>query len=255
MRRKSQLFISLSLLLANASAFAALDGTADSNSFASQQNGDQIWDGASLQNDWVLNGGHTTAALSLSGSNLVFNADANNGWVEHDNGSTPWETATGKWTLEVSAKLVDNDPAINDGFVLWGERDGNRGVLWIQANSVTDLDGAEIAGGLDNTDGFHTFRVAFDPTDDTAAPGGTHHVWRDNVLISGAGVDINLAGGTNNRLIVGDCCTGIGNPVDQFEIEYIRYQPNMALAPVPEPSSIALSLLGIFGLFAARRHR
>ena len=234
-------------------AFAALDGAADSSTFDNQYDGNSIWDGAALQNGWGQNGGHTPAALSLSGSNLVFSPDENNGWIEHDNDATPWELGSGKWTVEVELKLNDNDPNVNDGITLWAERDNNRGVLWIQGNAVSDIDGGEIAGGFDNTDAFHTFRVAFDPTDDTASPSGTHHVWRDDILLSGSGVDINLAGGTASRLIVGDCCTGIGNPVDQYEIGYVRYQADMALAPIPEPNSLVLVGLGIIGFVSFRR--
>jgi len=230
-------------------ATAALDGTADSSTFASQYNGDQIWDGSATINDWVLNGGNTTAALSLSGSNLVVSADQNNGWVEHDNDSTAWESSAGNWTVEINAKLNNIADDVSDGLVIWGERDGNRGVLWIQDTAVTDIDGNVILDGIDNTDGFHTFRVAYDSAD------ALHHVWRDGTLLSGAGVDINLAGGTNSRLIIGDCCTNIGNPVDQYELGFVRYQADQALAVVPEPSTGLLCGLGCLALLSIRRRR
>lgn len=236
-------------------ALAALDGTADSSAFTNQYNGNQIWDGSAFVNDWVQSGGHTPAAVSVSGSNLIVSPDADNGWVQHDSDTTAWETGSGNWTIEVSVKLNDVDSAVNDGMVVWGERDGNRGVLWIQDQAVSDLNGVEIASGFDNTDGFHTYRIAFDSTDMSAGTTGTHHVWRDDVLLSGAGVDINLAGGSLSRLIVGDCCTNIGNPVDQYELAYIRYQPDMALAPVPEPNSIFLLCMGLLGLLRLRSRR
>ena len=240
-------FSGVLLFLFPATASAALDGAADSSTFASQFDGNQIFDGTSLINDWVQNGGHTPAAFSLSGGTLVVTPDANNGWVEHDNDFTPWELSAGSWTLEVEVKLNDTDPGVNDGLVLWGERDGNRGVLWIQAGSITDLSGTVLADGLDNTDGFHTIRVAYDSNE------ALHHVWRDGALLSGAGVDINLAGGNLSRLIIGDCCTGIGNPVDQFELGYVRYQADQALAVIPEPTTAILIGLGCLGLMSGRR--
>lgn len=243
------LFCAGAVLLTANSATAALDGMADSSSFSNQYSGDQIWDGATLLNDWGLNGGNTAAALSLSGNNLVVSADANNGWVEHDNDSTAWESSDGNWTVEINAKLNDTDVGVNDGFVIWGERDGNRGVLWIQGTSVTDINGNVIVDGIDNTDDFHTFRVAYDATD------ALHHVWRDGDLLSGAGVDINLAGGTSSRLIIGDCCTGIGNPVDQYELGYVRYQADQALSVVPEPGSMNLAVIGGLAILAIRRSR
>ncbi len=243
------LFCAGAVLLTANSATAALDGMADSSSFSNQYSGDEIWDGATLLNDWVLNGGNTAAALSLSGSNLVVSADANNGWVEHDNDTTAWESSDGNWTVEINAKLNDTDVGVNDGLVIWGERDGNRGVLWIQGTSVTDISGNVIVDGIDNTDDFHTFRVAYDATD------ALHHVWRDGDLLSGVGVDINLAGGTSSRLIIGDCCTGIGNPVDQYELGYVRYQADQALSVVPEPGSMNLAVIGGLAVLAIRRRR
>lgn len=236
-------------------ATAQLDGTADSSTFAYQYDGAAIWDGTAFLNQWGQAGGHTPAALGLSGTDLVFSPDANNGWVQHDADNTPWESASGKWTVEINLKLNDLDETIEDGIVIWGERDGNRGVLWIQDDAVTDINGTPIATGLDNTDGFHTFRIAFDPTDTTASPGGTHHIWRNNELLSGAGVDINLAGGNQSRLIIGDCCTNIGNPVDQYEIGYIRYQPDMALAAVPEPNTFVLAAVSSLALLGVRRRK
>ncbi|MCA9212253.1 MAG: PEP-CTERM sorting domain-containing protein, partial [Planctomycetales bacterium] len=230
-------------------AVAAIDGAADSSTFSNQYDGDQIFDGSAAINAWVINGGNTAAAYELSGSNLVVSADANNGWVEHDNDSTPWESSAGNWTVEISAKLNNTDDAVNDGLVIWGERDGNRGVLWIQGESVTDISGNVIADGLVNTNDFHTYRVAYDSAD------ALHHVWRDGELLSGAGVDINLAGGNNSRLIIGDCCTGIGNPVDQYELGYVRYQADQALSVVPEPSSFLLAIFGGLALLATRRLR
>ena len=202
----------------------------DSSNFDNQYNGNEIWNGATFVNQWAQNGGATAASLSLNGTNLIQDNDDNNGWVEHDNDSTPWELGTGSYTLEVTGVLNDTDGAEEDGFVLWTALDGNRQVIWIQDDSINLLDGTELLGGLDNTNGLHTIRVAYDATDTTAGADGTYHVWHDGLLITGSGI-ARQAGTTSSRLIVGDCCTSIGNPVDQFEIGSIRYDMDDAFEP------------------------
>ena len=70
--------------------------------------------------------------------------DANNGWVEHDNDSTPWELGSGSYTVEITTTLNDTDPAENDGFTIWTALGGSRQVIWIQDDSINTL-----AGGRD----------------------------------------------------------------------------------------------------------
>ena len=75
-----------------------------------------------------------------------------------------------------------------------------------------------------------TVRVAYDADDTTAGPDGTYHVWWNNVPITDTGI-ARQAATTSTRLIVGDCCTSIGNPVDEFEVGYIRYDMDGAFEP------------------------
>lgn len=125
--------ISLPLTLRTGSAFDGFN--VNSSTFANQYNGSQIWDGATFQNDWTQAGygagNDPIPALSLNGTalritNSVVATPAgagNNGWVQQDTGSTPWELGTGNWTIELSGK-VNKATAAADNFVLWG--DGRR---------------------------------------------------------------------------------------------------------------------------------
>lgn len=208
----------------------------NSSTFDNLYNGNDIWDGASFQNLWNQAGGATTASLTTVGTTLQVLNDANNGWLEHDGGSTPWEAGTGSWTLEVSAKLTDTGAA-NDNFVLWTALGGQRLIINIQDDGVLyNTDGASLASGVDNTDVFHTFRIAYDSS------ATTFHVWRDDVALTGAGGVAPTTGTSNTRLIVGDCCTSIGNPIDQFEIDYVRYDMDGAFSPVADAGAVSLNI-------------
>jgi hypothetical protein len=208
----------------------------DSSNFDNRYNGNEIWNGTSFVNQWAQAGGATPAALSLNGTNLVQTNDANNGWIQHDDAdSTPWELGSGSFTVEMTAVLNDTNATLNDGFTLWAElggaTTGNRQILWIQNDSVNLLDGTELLGGIDNTDTLHTYRLAYDATDTSADATGTYHVWRDGLLITGSGIARQAAATVDSRLIAGDCCTSLGNPVDQYEIGYIRYDMDGAFEP------------------------
>jgi hypothetical protein len=227
--------------------------TGPSSGFANQYDGNQIWDGTNFVNQWAQAGGATPASLSLNGTNLVQTNDANNGWVQHDGGTTPWETGTGSFALEVSLKLNDTDLSLNDNIALWMEGQGNRQIIVVTSTAVHAWGGNSLGpvliDNVNNTDDFHTFRVNFNPNDTSAGPEGTYQVLRDGTLISGAGL-ARESGQSNSRLIVGDCCTQpLGNPVDQFEIQYVRY------TYVPEPGAIALCFAAMGGVLSRRRRR
>lgn len=243
-----RLFAALALSAGVASPSFGLDGfNVNSSTFANQYNGNQIWDGSAFQNMWSQAGGATTGALSLNGSALVINNAAsglpagNNGWVQQDSGTSPWELGTGNWTIELSGK-VNEATAAADAFVLWGTVGGSRSSITIEQNVVRYGEGGPaLLTGVTNNDAYHTYRIAYDATDLTASALGTYHVWRDNVPISGLGLP-RVAGDSNTRLIVGDCCSGIGNPVDPFEVQYVRYDMAGAFSPIADQAEMTLEI-------------
>ena len=87
----------------------------------------------------------------------------------------------------------------------------------------------------DNTDTFHTFRLAFE------AEAGLYYVWRDGKLLTPDGI-AKQAGTGANRFIVGDCCTGI--PMTTVDLKYIRYDTTGAFSPgKPSPEAPTLSIV------------
>ena len=221
------LLLAIVALVRHDACLANFDGfNVDSATFASQYTGIDIFDAntETFGAQWDFTGGSSTSSLSNSGATLVVNNNGNNGWLQQDSGSSPWEGGTGSWSLEVRAKLTDNS-ADNDGFTIWTDLNGENQIVWIQDDSVNLLDGTELLGGIDNTDGFHDFRVAYDDTL------GSYHVWRDGTFVTAPGGIAARTSSSDTRVIVGDCCTGIGNPIDQWEIDYVRYDMNGAFSP------------------------
>ena len=220
---------------------AAFDGfNVLSSTFDNQYDGIDIWDGAAYASGWdgATASGGTTADYSLNGNNLVYNFSTNNGWLQHDNNTTPWELGSGSWTVEVRAKVGSTGG--NSGLVIWGALNGERDILTVRENSVTNL-GGTVFDSASNTDGFHDFRLVYD------ADADVYHYFRDAVQITPL-TGIGQQGATGStRLIVGDCCSNIGGSPfggvgSSFELEYIRYDMTGAYSPTTDQGSTSLTI-------------
>ncbi|MCC6239683.1 MAG: PEP-CTERM sorting domain-containing protein [Phycisphaerales bacterium] len=118
------------------------------------------------------------------------------------------------------------------------------GVLAIGASHIYMRDAA--VGSAydtdDNTDGYHVFRMADDPTTNKLS------IWRDGVLIAD-----NVAPTTRNPALDKQLYFGDGG--SQFNgsasIDYVRWTAG-AYAPVPEPGSVSM-LAALAGLGLLRR--
>lgn len=192
----------------------------DSAAFEFTASAGEIFDGEDFGGDWVNAGGSTD--FELDGSVLTLTSADNNGWLEHDNGDTPWETGVaegGSWTAEIRVRLAEDD---NNGIVIWGANGSERAVILIETDGVSVLNG-DFLNDEDNTDGFHDFRVAYDAEDET------YLVWRDGEsLTPDEGLPAQAATG-NNRFIVGDCCSTV--EMTSVDLEYIRYDTTGAWSP------------------------
>lgn len=228
----------------------------DSSEFDFQFNGVDIFDGVDFQNDWSVAGDSDVGEPLLDGASVELNENGNvvlrqtpdnrNFWIQQDSDVSGWEDGVDggfiSWTLEVRAHLIGTEPdgdPVNNGFNLWAADGFQRGILTIQEDSVQSFGRpGEIFSDEPNDDGFHTIRMSYDADEDL------YFVWRDGELLSEDGFFAQAAT-TNNRLIIGDCCTAANdiNPFlfEELEIEYVRYDLDGSYAPLENPS-----LLGDF---------
>jgi len=211
-----------------AAAFAPKVTDLDSAEFELVAGPSDIYDGESLINGWVNAGGDVN--FELSGSHLSLVSAANNGWLQHDNDESVWEKGVadgGSWTAEISIRLANDE---GNGIVIWGANGAERNILQVNTHNTQTLTGT-VLDENDNTDAFHTFRLAFE------AEKGLYYVWRDGVLLTPDGI-AKQAGTGANRFIVGDCCSGI--PMTTVDLAYIRYDTTGAYSPgEPAPEAPA----------------
>ena len=109
-----------------------------------------------------------------------------------------------------------------------------RNILQVNTGNTQTLTGT-VLDENDNTDAFHTFRLAFESED------GLYYVWRDGVLLTPDGIAMQAGTGAN-RFIVGDCCSGI--PMSTVDLAYIRYDTTGAFSPgEPAPEAPTISVV------------
>ena len=162
------------------------------------------------------------------------------------------------FTLELSAKIIDQLAGTLGTFgVMMGPADatgassgvpdsslniGANGQTWGNINLAQTTVGD---GAYDNDDGeFHVFRLILDPATLLFS------VWRDGELLADDLGDCYVGPGYN-RMLIGDWYYKLGGTV---EFDYMRFTEG-AFAPVPEPSSLVLILLGLVGLACCRRRK
>jgi len=256
------------LLFGAGHASAAIDpatglNTADSSGFGfkyemdvAPNNPSQIdLDGNSVA-DFLANTGPTAFNTGVAGSTDGFTAtlDANrnpgaNQILTGQGGSSSWDTTafTGAsgYTIEVRLKMVSTgkplginlDANINDGGGYSWLNIQNDGQDW-GLSTLTDL------GSNDNSDDFHTFRIAYILNDTTPE----FWVWRDGVLLNPGGTSLAAGlGGNAKRVLFGSPSNSDYSGV--AELDYLRFT-NQALAPeaVPEPASLLLASCGLLAL-------
>ena len=158
----------------------------------------------------------------------------NNGWLQHDNAESAWEKGVadgGSWTAEISVRLANDE---GNGLVIWGANGVERNILQVNTGNTQTLTGT-VRDENDNTDAFHTFRLAFE------SEAGRYYVWRDGVLLTPDGIAMQAGTGAN-RFIVGDCCSGI--VMTTVDLAYIRYDTTGAFSPgEPTPEAPTLSVV------------
>ena len=181
-----------------------------------------IYDGENLVNGWANAGGATN--FELNDGYVSLTGAANNGWLQHDNNESVWEKGVadgGSWTAEISVRLADDD---GNGLVIWGANGAERSILQVNTGNTQAFNGA-VLDESDNTDGFHTFRLAFE------SEAGLYYMWRDGVLLTADGL-AKQAGTNANRFIVGDCCSSY--LMTTVDLAYIRYDTTGAFSPQAE---------------------
>ena len=204
----------------------------DSDGFELVAEPSDIYDGENLINGWVNAGGATNFELKDGYVSLI--GAANNGWLQHDNDESVWEKGVadgGSWTAEISVRLAADD---GNAVVIWGANGAERSILQVNTGNTQAFNGA-VLDTNDNTDAFHTFRLAFEAED------GLYYVWRDGVLLTADGL-AKQAGTGANRFIVGDCCSSY--LMTTVDLAYIRYDTTGAFSPVPRGAESTESVTG-----------
>lgn len=151
----------------------------------------------------------------------------------------------GGYTIEMRAQTIQTGArgAFDIACVMAGA--GKSATLVVSDTGLSwGLDGItnfDLMTGVDNSDVFHTFRVAQLPNSDS------YSVWRDGVLVAEELVSQYTEG--TSSIFIG---AGSANDTGTSQVDYIRvtagaYAP---VAPVPEPTAFCMAITGLIGLLA-----
>lgn len=194
---------------------------ADSSSFGSRFEGNEIWS-TSFLNSWAQAGtGTLTKSLPQATDLRLVNPGSGAVWIEGT--SSGWSAdCAGDWTVEIRLTFAANP----NGFALWLGTGTKRIIIEILADSTHDNGNNGFTASHNNIDGNpHVFRVCHDSAN------GRYHVWRDSARLTPADGVAYDATASDNRLILGDYTSGtFGNGFDAT-IDYVRYDTTGAWLP------------------------
>lgn len=220
--------------------FCSLSSAAmlDSSLFTDQYNGDVYpVSGYAETGPWVV-------APSSDGNILTYQSDvaSGGGFFVQD----PWAAdAASGWTLEFRLKIGTDAPEGSDGAFAFFMADGSNGLrtFFIGQNSFRTT---SLSDTSDNTDGFHTFRVA------KAAGTLDFNLWRDGVAVGSVNGWGGSTFGSDDFLFWADGGGAVGGPT--VEVDYVRFDITGAYEPViPEPSSCLSLAIAMGGVILTRR--
>lgn len=146
------------------------------------------------------------------------------------------------FTLEASLEITTTSGEGSAGTMAIFYRDqgdNSSSILTVAAGSVKYGPSNTLLATVDNTDGFHTYRLARESN-------GNVWVWRDLLMLNPGGLPLTetvLAGA--NGLFFGDAGTAWNGT---FDMDYMRLDNDGAFAPIPEPSTWSLGLMGLAGI-------
>jgi hypothetical protein len=229
----------IGLMIVGAFPAAATHILKDSSTFAHQYNGDVV-----PVPDYAQVGAFGTLP-STDGDIMTYRVPTGGGYFD----SSVWagESKDNGWTIEFRIKIDTDFPEGARGAVALYTGSGASGDImsvgqsyvkkWAHSDIIVDSN--------DNTDDFHTFRVAFDHVGNT----WPYTIYRDGVLL-----DTSPNGGNwgTDVLYFGSAGTPYGGPT--VELDYLRWDTTGAYSPIPEPANLVL-LGSLILLHVVRRRR
>jgi hypothetical protein len=242
----------LCLLTATGSAFAESKDSADfAYKYEASSGLPSVEDSGAGKTNWApfLFTGSVSVANDLLSYSTMPNAGGGS-WFESsaDASGSAWLAKVGastSYTIEFSAKVTEGVGDIPGLHVFF---DNGVNCTWLNVDTTkvavgTGYDETTVlVNGVNNSTDFHVYRVAYDASDVDLA------IWRDGVPI---GADLAPAKDTVYKVLGFGDASSYGSGAGS--IDYFRWDPTGAYAPVPEPGMLTLLGLGALGLLVLRR--